>query len=129
MFMKYIFSMLLAVLFMANANALSVTNASVEAGLSAPVMGSLTAEDAEKMRAIATVENDIMILQTELAKCQKAKKGWIAATVIGSAGVVATGVAAGVQGAKIADKKKELSQHNADIKTKQDQLTNLQGKQ
>ena len=50
---------------------------------------------------IATLENDIAILDEEIAKCKKQKKGWIAATVIGAAGTVATGVAAAVQGAKI----------------------------
>lgn len=66
--------------------------------------------------AIAILENDIRILDEEIAKCKKQKKGWIAATVIGAAGVVATGTAAAVQGAKISDKK-------GDLKEKQDELT------
>ena len=57
-------------------------------------------------------ENDIRILDEEIEKCKKQKKGWIAATVIGAAGTVATGVAAGVQGAKLKEAKetKEFKQ-------------------
>ena len=77
-----------------------------------------------KLETISTLENDILILDTEIAKCEKSKKGWVAATVIGSAGVVATGVAAGVQGAKIKDKKAAKEQGNSDIKNLN---TTLQG--
>ncbi|MBR4891718.1 MAG: hypothetical protein IKZ34_00860 [Alphaproteobacteria bacterium] len=65
---------------------------------------------------IATLENDILILKSELSKCQKSKKGWIAATVIGSAGVVATGIAAGVQGAQIKEQKNTISNTEQEIK-------------
>ena len=77
-----------------------------------------------KLETISTLENDILILDTEIAKCEKSKKGWVAATVIGSAGVVATGVAAGVQGAKIKDKTAAIEQGNSDVKTLN---TTLQG--
>ena len=66
-------------------------------------------ETIEEEEAIAILENDIRILDEEIAKCQKQKKGWIAATVIGAAGTVATGVAAGVQGVKIKNKKDEYN--------------------
>ncbi len=65
--------------------------------------------------AIATLENDIAILDEEIAKCEKSKKGWIAATVIGSAGVVSTGIAAGVQGVKIKDQKDTISDNKKAI--------------
>jgi hypothetical protein len=110
---------------MVTANATDATNATVAA-----IVGTdKELSYGEKIGIVSTLEDDILIIDNEIAKCQKAKKGWIAATVVGGAGVVATGIAAAVQGAKIADKKKELEQHNADIKTKQEQLTNLQGKQ
>lgn len=60
--------------------------------------------------AIATLENDIRILDEEIAKCKKQKKGWIAATVIGAAGTVATGTAAAVQGVKLKDRKDEYNE-------------------
>ena len=87
----------------------------------------LGVDDAEKIKIIATLENDLTILDSEILKCEKSKKGWIAATVVGSAGVVATGIAAGVQGAQIADKKQELAGHNAEISQKNQQLQTLQG--
>ena len=83
---------------------------------------------AEKISMVSTLEDDILILESEIKKCEKSKKGWIAATVIGSAGVVATGVAAGVQGAKIADKKEELNQHNEEKKKKEAELRELKNK-
>ena len=69
---------------------------------------------------IATLENDIRILDEEINKCEKQKKGWIAATVIGSVGVVSTGIAAGVQGAKISEKKSDLSGKQRELKELKD---------
>ena len=119
--MKVIFSIIFMCLYMFTANATDATVAAI-------VGTDKELSYVEKIGIVSTLEDDILILDNEIAKCQKAKKGWIAATVVGGAGVVATGIAAAVQGTKIADKKKELDQHNADIKTKQEQLTNLQGK-
>ncbi len=118
---------LLACLYVGAASALSVTNTSASSVTqTGPVVGTIGVDDAEKIKMIATLENDLTILDSEILKCEKSKKGWIAATVIGSAGVVATGVAAGVQGAQIADKKQELAGHNQEIENKQKQLKELQ---
>lgn len=80
-------------------------------------------DDAE---AIAILENDIRILDEEIAKCKKQKKGWIAATVVGSVGTVATGTAAVVQGVKLKDKKDEYENKKAEYKDKQKELKDLQ---
>lgn len=80
---------------------------------------------AEEAAAIATLQEDIRILDEEIAKCKKQKKGWIAATVIGAAGVVATGTAAAVQGVKIGDKKSELESKKLELKAKNDELNEL----
>lgn len=74
-----------------------------------------TSGDAEDAGDIATLENDIRILDEEIAKCKKQKKGWIAATVIGAAGTVATGVAAGVQGVKLRDKKDDYREQATEL--------------
>ena len=77
----------------------------------------MTLEDA---RTIQTLENDIRILDSEIKKCEKSKKGWIAGTVIGSAGVAATGIAAIVQGVQISkakDQKKALEKETKELKT------------
>lgn len=110
---------LLAFLYVGVASASSVAQ-------TGSAVGMIGVDDAEKIKMIATLENDLTILDSEIKKCEKSKKGWIAATVIGSAGVVATGVAAGVQGAQIADKKQELAGHNQEIRNKQNQLTESQ---
>ena len=80
----------------------------------------------EEMRIISTLENDNRILDSEIERCEKKKKGWIAATVIGGVGVVSTGVAAGVQAGKISQEKAALQQKQSeydDLKTKKDNLT------
>ena len=82
----------------------------------------------DEQEMIATLENDIRILDEEIAKCQKQKKGWIAATVIGGAGVVSTGVAAAVQGVKIKDQKDTLSDQTKTLKDLQKQKTDLDTK-
>ena len=75
---------------------------------------------------IATLENDIAILDEEIEKCKKQKKGWIAATVIGAAGTVATGVAAAVQGVKISEKKDMSDEKRREVDAKNRELMELQ---
>lgn len=72
-------------------------------------------ESAEEAEAIAILENDIRILDEEIAKCEKKKKGWTAATVIGSVGVLSTGIAAAAQGSQISDQKFTISQQKEEI--------------
>lgn len=80
---------------------------------------------ADEAADIATLENDIAILDAEIEKCKKQKKGWIAATVIGAAGVVATGTAAAVQGAKLSDKKSEYENKKQVLDDKNRELDSL----
>jgi len=70
----------------------------------------------EEAMIIQTLENDINILNEEIKKCEKAKKGWTAATVIGSVGTAATGIAAIVQAVQIDNKKDELKQVKQETK-------------
>ena len=65
---------------------------------------------------IATLEQDIRILDEEIAKCKKQKKGWIAATVVGGVGTVSTGIAAAVQGVKLKEKKDEVTAKKDELK-------------
>ena len=74
-------------------------------------------EELEDAEAVATLENDIRLLDEEIAKCKKQKKGWIAATVVGAAGVVATGTAAAVQGVKIGEKKDTYESKQKELKS------------
>lgn len=113
--MKYIFLFLGVLCFTFNANAaIKVKNdTATKYANQIAEENQMSADDAA---VIATLENDIKILDEEINKCEKQKKGWIAATVIGSLGVVSTGVAAGVQGAKISEKKGDLSSKQRELK-------------
>ena len=125
--MKGIFSVIFMSLFMFSGYAADATDVTT-AAVAAIVGTDRELSYGEKIGIVSTLEDDILILESEIKKCEKSKKGWIAATVIGSAGVVATGVAAGVQGAKIADKKEELNQHNEEKKKKEAELRELKNK-
>ena len=123
--MKYIVSVLVLVSFVFNANA-AVKIKNNTAQRFAEESG-VSYEEMDEAGAIATLENDIAILDAEIEKCQKQKKGWIAATVIGSAGVVATGVAAGVQGIKIKEKKDTLADKTKELQDLKEQKKELTG--
>jgi negative regulator of sigma E activity len=72
------------------------------------------AELAEQVRykeeVLQTLKNEIQQIDSEMARCEKAKKGWVAATVVGGVGVAATGAAAIAQGVKISQKKKAAAE-------------------
>jgi len=59
---------------------------------------------AYKHQLIKELKNEISQIDSEMARCQRVKKGWIAATVVGGVGVVATGTAAIVQSSKLKEK-------------------------
>ncbi len=82
-------------------------------GLSIICICNAYADDAElaeqvryKEEVLQTLKNEIQQIDSEMTRCEKTKKGWVAATVIGSVGVAATGTAAIVQAVKINEKKK-----------------------
>ena len=56
---------------------------------------------------IATLRNDIAIIENDIVECEKQRKAWVAATVIGGVGVVGTGAVAIAQAGKLSDKKSE----------------------
>ena len=66
----------------------------------------LSQEIIYKTKLVEELKKEISQIDSEYARCQKAKKGWIAATVAGGVGVVATGTAALIQNKRIQDKKK-----------------------
>jgi hypothetical protein len=47
-----------------------------------------------KEQLVRELKEEIQQIDSEMARCQKVKKGWVAATVVGGVGVVATGAAA-----------------------------------
>lgn len=56
---------------------------------------------------VETLRTEIEKIDSEMLRCQKAKSGWTAATVVGGVGVVATGTAAIIQGVKLGKQNKE----------------------
>ena len=82
---------------------------------------------ADEAEDIATLEQDIKILDEEIAKCKKQKKGWIAATVVGGVGTVSTGVAAAVQGVKLKNTKDEVKDKKQQLKDLKQEISDLGG--
>ena len=89
-------------------------------------------EGMDEMQVVSTLRHDIQLLDEEIMKCDRKRKGWVAATVVGGVGVVGTGVAALVQHSNIQDKKTELGRvkgevegTKASIKDAQNRLNNM----
>ena len=63
----------------------------------------------EKQELVRELKDEIQQIDSEMARCQKAKKGWTAATVVGGVGVAATGGAAIAQVVKAKKDEKQKS--------------------
>ena len=72
-------------------------------------------EGMSEMQVVATLKHDIELLDEELRTCERKRKGWVAATVIGGVGVVGTGIGALVQHSNIKDKKSEIERVQGEI--------------
>lgn len=83
-------------------------------------------EGMSEMEVIATLKHDIDVLDEELRQCERKRKGWVAATVVGGVGVVGTGIAAIVQNNKIQDKKAELKRVEGDVAAAKDDIDRAQ---
>lgn len=111
-----VFALFFGVLSAANADIIVKNDTAERYAQQQEEYNNISMEDA---RTIQILENDIRILDAEIKKCEKSKKGWIAGTVIGSAGVAATGIAAIVQGVQISkakDEKKALEKETQNLK-------------
>ena len=63
----------------------------------------LSAEIVYKYKFIDELKKEIAQIDSESARCEKMKNGWVAATIVGGVGVVATGTAAIIQASKLKD--------------------------
>ena len=81
-----------------------------------------------EMEVISTLRHDIQLLDEELRTCEKKRKGWVAATIVGGVGVVGTGVAALVQNSNIQEKKRELGKVTGEIKDTKASIEEAQSK-
>lgn len=62
---------------------------------------------------IRKLKDEIAQIDSEMNRCERASKGWKAATVIGGIGVAATGTAAIVQAVKL-NKQKNVNSQNTE---------------
>ncbi|MFQ6727114.1 MAG: hypothetical protein ACLRFF_02040 [Alphaproteobacteria bacterium] len=69
-----------------------------------------------KEQLIRELKEEIAQIDSETIRCEKAKKGWVAATVVGGVGVAATGTAAIVQTVKAKQKSEEKQSDKGDSK-------------
>ena len=69
-----------------------------------------------KEQLIRELKEEIAQIDSETIRCEKAKKGWVAATVVGGVGVAATGTAAIVQTVKTKQKSEEKQSDKGDSK-------------
>jgi len=67
-----------------------------------------------KYQIIEELKKEIAQIDSENIRCEKMKKGWIAATIVGGVGVVATGTAAIIQGTKLKGKPKNQNKNKPD---------------
>ena len=58
-------------------------------------------EIAQKTAIVEQLKSAIAEIDSEFMRCKRSKSAWTVATVVGSAGVVATGTAAAIQGIKL----------------------------
>ena len=72
--------------------------------------GDLVEQVKYKEELVKQLKDEISQIDSEMTRCQKAKNGWVTATVVGGVGVVATGTAAIVQTVQLNKKKKEISE-------------------
>lgn len=76
----------------------------------------LYAELARKQEIYNILKADLVQIDSEMRRCNSAKKNWTAATVVGGVGVVGTGIGAIVQHNQIQNKKKELESLNQQLR-------------
>ena len=80
------------------------------------------ADGMNEMDVVQTLRHDIQLLDEEIATCERKRKGWVAATIVGGVGVVGTGIAALVQNGKIQDKKAELDRVQKNVTSSEQEL-------
>ena len=79
-------------------------------------------EGMTEMQVISTLKKDIQLLDEEISACNRKRKGWTAATIVGGVGVVGTGVAALVQNSNRKEKKAEIEKVSGQINSTQMQI-------
>lgn len=82
-------------------------------------------EGMTEMQVISMLKKDIQTLDEELSQCNRKRKGWTAATVVGGVGVVGTGIAALVQNSNRKEKKAEIEKVSGQITQTDQQIQSM----
>ena len=69
-----------------------------------------------KEQLVRELRDEIQQIDSEMLRCEKNKKGWVAATIIGGVGVAATGTAAIVQTVKANKQKSDTKETKTEEK-------------
>lgn len=69
-----------------------------------------------KEQLVRELRDEIQQIDSEMLRCEKAKKGWVAVTVVGGVGVAATGTAAIVQTVKANKQKSDTKETKTEEK-------------
>jgi phage replication-related protein YjqB (UPF0714/DUF867 family) len=117
-----IFSIILACLFVVPQFAVAVDDNAFGGLYATEVPGT---EGMTEMQVILTLKQDIQKLDEEILQCNRKRKGWTAATIIGGVGVVGTGVAALVQNSNRKEKKAEIEKVNKQIGNTEQQIKSM----
>ena len=75
------------------------------------------AEGMSNVEIIETLRSDIATIDNDIVLCEKQRKAWIAATVIGGIRIVGTGVFAIKQANTLSDKKAEYNELKTQVNT------------
>lgn len=99
-FRALFFTCLISFLFVPHISGAVVYNAdgSVAGGIVTQQFGAYATEEVPgtegmtEMQVISTLKKDIQLLDEEISACNRKRKGWTAATIVGGVGVVALGL-------------------------------------
>lgn len=80
------------------------------------------AEGMTNNEIIATLREDIATIDNDIALCEKQRKAWIAATIVGGVGIIGTGALALKQADTLSEKKAEFNElkNQVNVATKAD---------
>lgn len=129
-FRALFFTCLISFLFVPHISGAVMYNAdgSVAGGMVTQQFGAYATEEVPgtegmtEMQVISTLKKDIQLLDEEISACNRKRKGWTAATIVGGVGVVGTGVAALVQNSNRKEKKAEIEKVSGQINSTQMQI-------
>lgn len=68
----------------------------------------INTEIQEKEALVQKLKNEILQIDSEIMRCERVRKNWKTATIVGGVGTVATGTAAVIQAVKLNKQKSQV---------------------